>query len=169
MAHPHLAKDLETLKGELKVHLSAVPFELDQVTHFPSQARSQILRPEHEGCYLGVTQGGTTYNTIDFGLGLDLSTWGKPEVLYLSGRFIDMRFGGDRYERWYFNPTSNPYMLDIFDRVDRMAAYALRLLEKYAQESLTQPDFQLFSSLPSEEIYAVVDYFRMPVQIDYKG
>jgi hypothetical protein len=169
MAHQQLAKSLETLGSDLKAFLGANYFELLGIDHVAPFGHPQTLQVGHSGCYLAVTRGRSAYNTITFELRLDLSQWGKAELLVLRGKFTDTRYAGDRYERWYNSPHAHPYMLDIFDRVDRMAAYAIRLLEKHARETLNNTDFQLMASVPSAEVYAVVDYFRVPVQIDYLG
>lgn len=169
MAYQHLPKSLETLATELKQFLGPVFFETEFVRHLEPWGRPEVLDVGHEGCYLAVTGTHSNYSTITFEIRIDLTQWGKPEVLAIGGKFIDGRYGGDRYERWYNSPFGNPYMLDIFDRVDRMAAYAIRLLEKHARETLDQPDFQLMPSVPASEVQKVVDYFRQPVQIDYRG
>lgn len=169
MAHQQLAQNLESLAAELKAFLGANPFELQGIDHVvPFDNQGKLLRPGHDGCYLAITRG-RNYSTISFELRLDLSTFGKAEMLVLQGRYIDMRYAGDRYERWFQSPHANPYLLDILDRVDRMAAHALRYLEKAARESLGNPEFQLLTAVPSSEVYAVVAYFREPVQIDHVG
>ena len=169
MAYQQLAQSLETLEGELKLFLGSSFFQLGFVDHVAPWGRPEVLDVGHDGCYLAVTGTSSKYSTITFEVRIDLTQWGKPEILVLNGKFIDIKYAGDRYERWYNSPHAHPYMLDIFDRVDRMAAYALRLLEKHVRETLGQPDFQLMASVPPKEVQAVVDYFRVPVQIDYRG
>ena len=169
MAYQQLPKSLETLAAELKQFLGPTFFELEFVKCVAPWGRPEVLDVGHEGCYLAINGPSSKYSTITFEIRIDLTQWGKPEILVLNGKFIDIRYASDRYERWYRSPHANPYMLDIFDRVDRMAAYAIRLLETHARETLGQPDFQLLASVSPNEVQAVVDYFRVPVQIEYLG
>lgn len=169
MVHQQLALALDQLLEELTLFLGPNPFELLRldrvpVSHLPA---GKVLAAGHDGCYLAVGTG--KQSTVEFELRLRLDEWGKAEGLVLAGKYTDLRYPSDRYVRWYNSPHAHPYMLDIFDRVDRMAAYAIRLLEQAAREALENPGFNLLTSLPSGEVGAVVDYFRVPVQLDRLG
>ena len=169
MAYQHLSKSLDALSNELKQFLGSTFFVLELVDHQTPWGLPEVLGVGHDGCYLAVTGTNSKYSTITFQVRINLTQWGKPEVLTVQGKFIDTRYGGDRYESWFRNPHSTPYILDILDRVDLMAAYALRLLEKHTRETLGDPNFELMAAVDQKEVKHLVDYFRIPVQLDYRG
>lgn len=166
MIHNHLALGLTALHQELALFVGPNPYSEESIRSFvPVGMEGITLRPGGSGCYLAV-MAGRNYSTIWFELILNGAVLDRPEALALSGKFTDMRYQGDRYKGWYRSPHSHPYLLDILDRVDRMAAYAILRVEQAAQEALGNPDFRLLPILPANDLYKVLEYFREPVQLD---
>jgi hypothetical protein len=168
MIHNYLHMDLAALAEELKLFVGASPFSLRGVRSFVPAGdalKGKVVVPGHDGCYLNLTSG-RNLSTITFELVLVGAAIGRPEALAVEGQFVDVRLPDSRYKAWFNSPYGNPHMLDIYDRVDRMAAYALLELEKAAQAAVGSPDFKLIPLIPAADLYAVMEYFRVPVQLD---
>ena len=169
MIHSYLALGLTALQAELKLFVGPAPFEevgRRAYVPVPEVIAGKTVMPGHDGCYLSLASG-RNHTQVTFELVLNRAVLGRPEVLALSGQFTDVRLAADRYRGWYKSPHGHGHMLDIFDRVDRMAALALLYLEKAAQETLADPEFQLIPLIPAADLAAVLEYFRVPVQLDH--